>query len=65
MLLNKGANIKTQGGHYINALQAALYGDYDKVVQMLLDKGADVKAIGGEYNNALQAASSRGYNKVI
>ena len=53
MLLDKGADIKTQGGFYSNALQAALYEGHDKVVQMLLDKGADVNAAGGEYGNAL------------
>ena len=32
MLLDKGADIKTKGGYYNNALQAALYKDHDKVM---------------------------------
>ena len=40
MLLDKGADINAQGGVFGNALQAALSGGHDHVVQMLLDKGA-------------------------
>ncbi len=57
--------INARGGRYSNALQAALYRGYEKVVTMLLDKGADINAQGGEYGNALQAASSGGYKKVV
>jgi ankyrin repeat domain-containing protein 50 len=32
-----------------NALQVALAGGHEKVVQMLLDKGAEVNAQGGFY----------------
>jgi hypothetical protein len=58
-------DVKAEGGYYGNALQAASYRGYEKVVQMLLDAGADVKAGGGYYGNALQAASYRGYEKVV
>lgn len=33
-----------QGGEYGNALQAASYGGYEKLVQLLLDKDAEVDA---------------------
>lgn len=44
MLLDKGANVSAQGGRYGNALQAASYRGYEKVVQILLEKGANVNA---------------------
>ena len=49
MLLDRGVDVNAQGGYYGNALQAALAGGYDELVQILLDKGADVKAPGGKY----------------
>ena len=36
MLLDKGADVNTQGEYYGNALQAASYRGHDQVVQMLL-----------------------------
>jgi ankyrin repeat protein len=57
LLLEKGADVNAQGGHYGNALQAAANGGHDSVVTLLLEKGADVNAQGGHYGNALQAAS--------
>ena len=39
MLLDKGAEVNAQGGHYDNALQAASAGGHHTVVQMLLDQG--------------------------
>ena len=46
LLLDKGADINAQGGHYGNALQAASTGAHEKIVQLLLDNGADVNAQG-------------------
>jgi ankyrin repeat protein len=54
-----------KGGTFGNALQAALFGGHDKVMQMLMDAGADVNAQGGTFGNALQAASYRGQDKVM
>ncbi|KAJ4401246.1 hypothetical protein N0V82_010880, partial [Gnomoniopsis sp. IMI 355080] len=65
MLLDKGADVNTQGGFYGNALQAASEGGYKEIVQMLLDKGADVNTQGGRYSNALQAASREGHKEII
>jgi hypothetical protein len=65
LLLDKGAEVNAQGGHYGNALYAASQGGHEQVVKMLLDKGADVNAQGGHYGNALQAASSRGHEQVV
>ena len=47
ILLNKGADVKAQGGYYGNALQAASRYGHEKMVQLLLSKGADVNAQGG------------------
>ena len=65
MLLEKGANINAQGGHYGNALQAASIQGRKEVVQMLVDKGANVNAQEGEYGNALQAALSESRKEVV
>jgi hypothetical protein len=62
VLLNKGAKVNAQGGHYGNALQASSVletGD-EAVMKMLLNKGSEVNAQGEHYGNALQAASVRG-----
>ncbi|RYP68914.1 hypothetical protein DL771_006403 [Monosporascus sp. 5C6A] len=64
-LIENGADINAQGGHYGNALYAASSERHEKVVSPLLERGANVNAQGGHYGNALQAASSRGYEKVV
>jgi ankyrin repeat domain-containing protein 50 len=51
--LDENADVNAQGGYYGNALQAALSGGHEKVVQLLLEKNADVNAQGGYYGNAL------------
>ncbi|KAI1595117.1 Arp Ankyrin repeat [Pyrenophora tritici-repentis] len=65
MLLDAGADVNAQGGHYGNALQAASTEGHEQVVKMLLDAGAEVNAQGGEYGNALQAASAQGHEQVV
>ncbi|RYP34128.1 hypothetical protein DL768_011069 [Monosporascus sp. mg162] len=65
LLLDKGADANSQGGHYGNALQAASCFGNENVVQLLLDKGADVNLQGGYYGNALQAASYGGNERVV
>jgi Ankyrin repeats (3 copies) len=65
LILETGADVDAQGGHYGNALQAASWGGYDKIVALLLGKGADVNAQGGAYGNALQAASAEGHDNII
>ncbi|KAF1356224.1 ankyrin repeat-containing domain protein, partial [Delphinella strobiligena] len=59
MLLDQGADVNVQGGHYGNALQAACatHRANGKTVEMLLDRGADVNAQGGVHGTALCAAS--------
>jgi hypothetical protein len=64
LLLDKGADLNAQGGHYGNALQAASFGGHEAVVQLLLDNGADLNAQSRYYGNALQAASSGGHEAV-
>jgi hypothetical protein len=65
LLLEKGADVNTQGGHYGNALQAASFKGHEPVVRLLLEKGADVNAQGGHYGNALQAASFMGREALV
>jgi ankyrin repeat protein len=40
LLLDQGAEVNAQGGHYGNALQAASRGGHEQVVKTLLDAGA-------------------------
>ncbi len=42
MLLGKGADFNAQGRQYSNALQAALFEGYEKVVRLLLSYNAAV-----------------------
>ena len=58
-------DVNAQGGCYGNALQAASFQGYEKVVHMLLDNGAEINAQGGCYGNALQAASAKGHEKMV
>jgi ankyrin repeat protein len=53
LLVDKGADVNTQGGDYGNALYAASQGGHEAVIKMLLDKGANVNAQGGYYSNTL------------
>ncbi|KAI0569994.1 ankyrin repeat domain-containing protein, partial [Pyrenophora tritici-repentis] len=39
-LLDAGADVNAQGGHFSNALQAASEGGHEQVVKALLDAGA-------------------------
>jgi ankyrin repeat protein len=63
--LSKGADVKTQGGRYGNALQAASVRGYDKIVKLLLDEGADINAQGGEYGSAVRAAWLGGHDTTV
>ena len=65
LLVQKGADVNTQGGTHGNALQAASYRGHEKIVTLLVQKGADVNAQGGYYGNALQAASIGGHEKIV
>ena len=56
LLLDRGAEVNTQGGNHGNALQTASYRGRRAIVQLLLDQGADVDAQGGEHRSALWAA---------
>jgi len=57
------ADINTQEGEYVSALQATSLGGREEVVQILLDVGANVSARRGLFGSALQAASNGGYEK--
>ena len=65
ILIQRGTDVKAQGGCYSNALQAASYSGHEDIVQILLDSEADVNAHGGVFGNALQAASYTGYMEIV
>lgn len=65
MLIEKGANVNAQGGHFGNAIQAASYKGFEDVVQILLNNDVDVNALGGQYLHALQAASVAGHERIV
>ena len=64
-LIETGADVNAQGGHYGNALQAASYNGHQDIVCLLLDKGADINAGGGARDSALQAASANGHQHTV
>jgi ankyrin repeat protein len=52
VLLENGADVNAQGGHYGNAQQVALMGGHQAIVALLVEKGADVNAQGGFISRA-------------
>ena len=69
MLLEKDANVKTEGGDSggRTALRAASNSRYENFVQLLLEKGADVNTTAGDSGGttALQAASGGRYENIV
>ncbi|KUL90511.1 hypothetical protein ZTR_00271 [Talaromyces verruculosus] len=65
LLLERGADVNSQGGEYGNALQGAAREGHFGVVQLLIEKGAKVNAQGGEYGNALLGAVRKGHFEVV
>jgi hypothetical protein len=65
LLLDNGVDIKAQGGHLGNALQAACIRPFEGVVELLLSRGAEINAHGGYFGKALQAAAYTGRVKNI
>ncbi|KAF3762568.1 ankyrin, partial [Cryphonectria parasitica EP155] len=59
VLLDRGADVRAEGGTFGGALQAAAYRGHTAVVDLLLDRGADVNAQHGKVGSALQAAASK------
>ena len=60
MLIDKGADVDVEGGHFGTALVAASFMDYDHIVKLLLHHGASAKV-----ESALWIASYRGHEKVV
>ena len=56
-----------EGGHFGNALQAALFYGHEAIVKLLLENGAEVNAEGGPYGiqNTLQAASYKDVEGIV
>jgi len=75
VLLDNGAEVNIQGGHFGNALQAAVAGLLYKdshapgireyIIRLLLKRGADINAKGGYYGDALTAAEAIGEFPII
>ncbi|KAK4194345.1 ankyrin repeat-containing domain protein [Triangularia verruculosa] len=59
-LLEQGADINSVGGICGTALQAAVGGGDQELLETLLEKGADPNLQGGEWDTPLQAAYSTG-----
>ena len=64
LLLDKGANVNSEGGDFGNALQVASMRGNKEIVQLLLDNAADVNAEGGHFGNALSAATVYGHEEI-
>ncbi|KAK3896805.1 hypothetical protein C8A05DRAFT_48313 [Staphylotrichum tortipilum] len=65
LLLDHGANIDTEGGHYGTALMAACYPSLDSAMgceaaQLLLRRGASAHARGGRFGNRIRFLLDRG-----
>jgi ankyrin repeat protein len=65
LLIEHGADVNAQDGHFGNALQAASYTEHIDIVQLLIDHGADANAQSGKYGSALQAASFEGHIDIV
>ncbi|KAJ6496842.1 ankyrin repeat-containing domain protein [Mycena vulgaris] len=65
LLIDEGADVNAEGGHYGNALQAATLNGHKQIVQLLIDEGADVNSQGGYHGNALQAAAFNGHEQIV
>ncbi|KAK7212205.1 hypothetical protein V2G26_019383 [Clonostachys chloroleuca] len=65
LLLDNGARIQSEGGHFGNALQAAVISGKESLVGKLMDAGADVNAKGGPFGTSLVAAAACGLTPVV
>jgi hypothetical protein len=65
LLFDAGADTDAKGGHYGNALQAAAYGPYEKIVKLLLSVDADVNVQASHYDSIYYMVSSIGHEQVL
>ncbi|KAM3531642.1 hypothetical protein NHJ13051_000707 [Beauveria bassiana] len=67
VLLEYGARVNEQGGHYGNALQAASIPRHEAIVRRLIQEGADVNRQSSHYEikSALIAASKCGHAAIV
>ncbi|KAK5657620.1 hypothetical protein OQA88_2692 [Cercophora sp. LCS_1] len=69
VLLESGAQVNAEGGHFHSALQAAAAESQrrpssEHTVRLLIDRGANVNAKGGYYGSALLAANAAGSHAI-
>jgi ankyrin repeat protein len=64
-MLDRGAEINSEGGLYGTALSATAYRGNFQTVKYLLSRGADVNVQCGHCGNALQAAASQGWFEIV
>ncbi|KAI0175284.1 ankyrin repeat-containing domain protein [Pestalotiopsis sp. NC0098] len=64
LLVNRSADVNTEGGFWGTALQVAVFKGNKRIVQLLIDEGANINASVGFHGNALQVAAETG-NKEI
>ncbi|CAH0046151.1 unnamed protein product, partial [Clonostachys solani] len=65
LLLDNGARVQSEGGHFGNALQAAVVSGSESLVEKLMDAGAHVNAKGGEFGASLVAAATCGLMPIV
>jgi ankyrin repeat protein len=65
LLLERGADVNAQGGHYGNALQAALSNRHEEIAKLLLRKGFNIISRGRAYDNALMTTLYEGSKDMI
>ncbi|KAJ3825707.1 hypothetical protein F5880DRAFT_1610865, partial [Lentinula raphanica] len=57
-LVQQGAEINVQGGHYRTALQAAADNGYKDIVNLLLQQGTEISTQSGNYGSVPYVAAA-------
>ncbi|KAJ7720490.1 ankyrin repeat-containing domain protein, partial [Mycena olivaceomarginata] len=65
LLIERGADVNSQGGPYGTALQAASATGSEPIVLTLLEHGANINTPGERFGTALHAASEMGHEEVV
>lgn len=60
LIVKRHMDVNSRGGHYVKAIQAALYKRHPSIVGLLIDHGVDVKTQVDDGSNSLQIAAQIG-----